>query len=48
MVFYVNRDGTNAVPGEYAQGNNGSLRVDPGTCSLAARTGEMRFNYQAP
>jgi len=60
MVFYVSRDGNNAVPGGYAQGNNGSLRVDPGTLSageyivvvhngsLSARTGEMRFNFQAP
>jgi hypothetical protein len=60
MVFFVSRDGTNAVPGGYAQGNGGSLRVDPGTLnagecfvvvhngSLAGRTGEMRFNFQAP
>jgi hypothetical protein len=60
MVFFVSRDGTNAVSGGYAQGNSGSLRVDPGTLradqyivvvhngSLTQRTGEMRFNFQAP
>ena len=60
MVFFVSRDGSNAVPGGYAQGNGGSLRVTPGTLaagqyitaivngSLATRNLEMRFNFQAP
>jgi hypothetical protein len=60
MVFFLSRDGTNAVTGGYAQGNGGSLRLNPGNQpageyftviangSLQARTGEMRINFQAP
>ncbi len=61
MVFFLSRDGTNSVgAGGYAQGNGGSLRLNPGNqpagdyfvvvfnSSLAARTGEMRVNFIAP